>query len=103
MGLTNVSGCAQPYCPGISPLFYVILEGNVIQIVNTIKAKGKTWSKFGHVVGGIKDGMLHLQLRRIDHVNRDTNSVAHSLARGTINDVMNKIQLEEISNCVYRI
>jgi hypothetical protein len=42
-------------------------------------------------VGGIKDGMLHLQLRRIDHVNRDTNSVAHSLARGTINDVMNKI------------
>jgi ribonuclease HI len=32
----------------------IILEGDALQIVNVIKAPGKIWSSFGHIVDGIK-------------------------------------------------
>lgn len=38
--------------------FYnVIVEGDALQIVNAIKAGNKNWSKFEHIVDGIKERM----------------------------------------------
>jgi hypothetical protein len=38
-----------------------------------------------------------------EHIRRDANYAAHSFVRAAIVDVIDKVRVEEISNCVYDI
>lgn len=44
----------------------IILEGNVIQIVNAVKAQCKNWNKFGYIVDEIQIGLNQLKFWSID-------------------------------------
>jgi ribonuclease HI len=39
----------------------IILEGDALQIVNTMKTTGTNWSNFGHIVNGIKSELSQLR------------------------------------------
>jgi hypothetical protein len=72
-------------------VFMILLEGNALQIVTAVKMEGKNWSKFGHLVDGIKEDLHHLRFWRIDHIKRDANSATHGLAIEAIKHVIDKV------------
>jgi hypothetical protein len=45
-----------------------MLEGDTLQVVDTIKARGHNWSKVGHLTIGIKDDLGKLRSWSIVHV-----------------------------------
>jgi len=49
----------------------IILEGDALQIVNTIKVTCNNLSSFGHIVDGIKLELRQLRYWRIEHIKRD--------------------------------
>lgn len=61
--------------------FNIILEGDALQIVCAVKLIDENWSKIGHLIDGIKEGLRKLRSWRIEHDKRDANSAVHSLAR----------------------
>jgi hypothetical protein len=69
----------------------IILERDVLQIVNTIKATGKSWSNVGHIVDGIKMELSQLRSRIIEYVKRDANTEAHIITKKAISSVINRV------------
>lgn len=59
--------------------------------------------KFGHLINGIEVGLSQLRSWTIEHIKREANFAAHSLAREAIINVVDKVWIEEISNCIYGI
>jgi hypothetical protein len=59
----------------------IILKGDALQIVNVIKVICNIWSSIGHIVDGIKMELRQLRSWRIDHVKRDANQAAHTIAK----------------------
>jgi hypothetical protein len=51
---------AVEFCREIG-FFDIMLEGNVLQIVNAVKAMGYNWSKMGNLINGTKDGLGKLR------------------------------------------
>lgn len=72
----------------------IILKGDTLQIVNAVKAEGNNWSKFGHIIDGIKLGLCQLRSWRIKHVKRDANTTAHTIAHKAILCIINRVWLE---------
>jgi hypothetical protein len=78
----------------------IILEGNALQIVTMIKAKGNNWSKFGHIVDGIKEGLWQLTSWSIIHIKRSAYEIVHTIAREAILYVINRVWVEKTPNCI---
>lgn len=75
--------------------FYdILMEGDALQIVSAVKMESKYWSRYGHIVDGIKVGLHTLRSWHIDHVKRDANTTAHSLAQEAILSVIDKVYIE---------
>jgi ribonuclease HI len=81
----------------------IILEGDALQIVAAVQTDSQHWSRFGHIVDGIKLGLSQLRSWQINHVKRDANSAAHVLAREAIKNVIDRVWVEETPNCIYGI
>lgn len=47
--------------------------------------------------------MHQLRSWKIDHVKKNANSIAYTLAREAIRSVIDKLWIEEILNCIYGI
>lgn len=62
-------------------LFYAILEGDCLRVMQALIASGGCNTLYGHIVNETK--RLGGALRRcsFQHVHRDKNNLAHSLAR----------------------
>jgi len=60
--------------------FDLILEGKALQIINAVKTTSTNWSTFGHIVDGIKHDLSQLRSWRIEHVKKNTNTAAHTIA-----------------------
>jgi len=56
------------------------LEGKALQIINAVKTTSTNWSTFGHIVDGIKHDLSQLRSWRIEHVKKNTNTAAHTIA-----------------------
>jgi hypothetical protein len=56
-----------------------MLKGEALQVVNAIKVKGFNWSKMGHLINGIKDGLDKLRSWSIAYIKKDVNYVVHFL------------------------
>jgi hypothetical protein len=83
--------------------FDIFLEGDALQIVSAVKTNNQRWSKFGHIIDGIRSGLHHLRSWQIHHVKRDANSAAHTLAREAIKSVIDRVWIEEVPPCIYGI
>jgi hypothetical protein len=68
-----------------------MLERDALQIINVDKARGYNWSKMGHLINGIKDGLSKLRSLSVEHVKRDANYAAHFLAREAIFSVIDRV------------
>jgi ribonuclease HI len=78
----------------------VILEGDSLQVVTTIQGTGPNWSSYGHIVADIRIVLHELRSWQICHSKRTNNYAAHGLAKEAVLNVMNKVWMEEISNCI---
>jgi len=65
-------------------LLDILLEVNVLQIVNEVKVRSKSWSKMGNLINGIKEGPSKMRLWSITHVKNYANCAAHSLGHEAI-------------------
>lgn len=84
--------------------FYdIIMEDDNLQIVNAINIEAKNWSRFGHFVEGIKDGMRIFRSSSFVHVRRDANSTVHGLAKEAVRHAIDKVWIEEIPHFIYGI
>jgi hypothetical protein len=45
-----------------------------------VNSRGHNWSKMGHIIDGIKEGLGVLRSWSIEHVKREANFAAHILA-----------------------
>ena len=65
-------------------LFRVIIEGDCIQVINALKGSGRCGTLYGQVIDETKrlGGMLRSCM--FQHVRREGNRLAHSLAKNTV-------------------
>jgi hypothetical protein len=62
----------------------IIMEGDALQIVKTVKDMDPNGSTYGHIEEGIKMGLNQLRSSKIEHVKRDANKAAYTIAKETI-------------------
>jgi hypothetical protein len=51
-------------------------------------------------VDGIKAGLCQIRSWRIEHVKRNANLVAHTIAKNAILCVIDRVWVEETPNCI---
>jgi hypothetical protein len=59
--------------------FDIILEGDALQVVNSINANGQNWSKIGYIIDEIKEGLGKLRSWSIKHMKRGANYATNFL------------------------
>ena len=82
---------AVEFCREMAGFYDVTMEGDALQIFNTVKVKHKNWSSFGHIIGGIQERMRLMRSCLIEHIKRNANSIAHDLTREAIKYVINNV------------
>jgi hypothetical protein len=78
----------------------IILERDTLQIVNVVKAPKNNWSKFEHIIDGIKVGLCQLRFLSIDHVMQNVNTTIHTIVKETIFCVINRVCVEKTPNYI---
>jgi hypothetical protein len=61
------------------------------------------FSRYGHLVEGIKFGMQSFRIANLVYVKRETNTTIHGLAREVVTHIVDIIWMEEISSQIYDI
>jgi hypothetical protein len=69
-------------------------------IISAIQKQDASSSRYGHLVDDIMVVMSSFPLWQIGHVGRDSNHVAHSLAKATIKNVTNRKWDHSIPECI---
>lgn len=59
----------------------ILLEGDTLQVVNSIKKSGITWNIHGQLVEGIKLVLQYCPDWQSKHTKREGNVAAHMLAK----------------------
>ncbi|XP_062152086.1 uncharacterized protein LOC133860513 [Alnus glutinosa] len=59
----------------------IMLEGDSLEVVNSINDSGLNWSRIGPIVSDIKEVLRSFQVWQIGHTKRGGNVVAHKLAK----------------------
>jgi hypothetical protein len=59
----------------------MILEGDAKQIIDAIQEKDKQDSMIGHLIDDVRLSLENIPEWKVDHVYRETNRVAHGLAK----------------------
>jgi hypothetical protein len=55
------------------------------------------------IVDGIKFKLQQLRSWSIEHVKRDANTIAHTIAKEAISCVIDRVWVEEIPTCIFGI
>ena len=82
---------AQELC-----LSQVVFEGDSLRIVQALNSQEACLTLFGHVVGEIKNLRRGLRFSCFQHVKRDGNKLAHSLARRAVSSADTDVWAEEL-------
>jgi hypothetical protein len=69
-------------------------------IISAIQKQDASSSRYGHLVDDIRVVMSSFPLWQIGHVGRDSNHVAHSLAKAAIKNVSNRKWDHSIPECI---
>jgi hypothetical protein len=73
----------------------IILKGDALQIVKTIKTTWNNRSSFEHTVNGIKLELRKLRSWIIEHVKQDANIATHTITKKVILGVIDRIWIEK--------
>jgi hypothetical protein len=76
------------------------LERDTLQIVQLIKTTGDNWSNIGHICGWNQRWVAEAEILEHITVKRNANIDAHTIAKQVILCVINRVWIEEISNCI---
>lgn len=63
----------------------IILEGDSMQVINVLQANGPNWKNYGQMMEDAKGILGTFMSCQIHHTRRVANSVAHVLAKATVN------------------
>ena len=77
-------------------LFYVILEGDCLRVVQDLNASGGCKTRYGHVVNETKRLGATLRHYSYQHVGRDGNKLAHCLARRAVSTADTDVWVEDL-------
>ena len=77
-------------------LLSVIVEGDSMRIVQAASNKRANLSLFGHVINEIHDSWSSFSRISFQHVRRDGNMLAHSLARRAVLSADTVVWVEEL-------
>ena len=77
-------------------LFNIIVEGDCLHVIQALQRTGPCYMLFGHIIDETK--MLGRMMRgcRFQHVRRERNRLAHSLAKKTILFADTKVWVEAL-------
>lgn len=82
----------------------VIMEGDSLQVVQAFEDPGVNFRPFGQVVEEDAKSILgKLRSWKINHVKRDANMAAHTLAKFGLTCTMEHVWMEEIPECIFPI
>jgi len=76
------------------------LEGDALQVVNDVKSHGRNWNKYSHIIDDIYEVLNCMQSWLIGYVIRVVNSAEHGLAKTVVKQVIDRVRMEEILNCI---
>ena len=65
-------------------LFNVIFEGDCLCVIQALQCSGRCKTLFGHIIEEAKSFRCNLRHCLFQHVHRDGNKLAHSLARRVV-------------------
>ena len=65
----------------------ILFEGDALNVIKAIEAKGPCLSSYGHLIECIKRELLQLENASFIYVLRDANIAAHTLAKLAITHV----------------
>jgi hypothetical protein len=80
-----------------------ILEGDSIQVVQTLKEKGTNRRTYGHIVNDVKFLLGTCRSWMAQHVRGDANQAAHGLAKEGLKRQMDRIWVNDLPECISNI
>ncbi len=81
----------------------IMVEGDSIQVVQSINKPGLNWGKYGHIVADIHEVLRFFREWKVCHTPRDANSAAHTLAKEGIQVVADRFWLDCYPNSIREI
>jgi hypothetical protein len=76
------------------------LEGDSLQVVNTLKAEGLNWSIYGQIVEDSKGVLQTFLSWQVYQTEREGNSGAHGLAKEAVHHVINRVCIDSIPGSI---
>lgn len=81
-------------------LSHVHLEGDAQLVINAILSPKQNWSSMGMLVEDIRQEVQALQHWKISFVRRKGNKAAHNLSRLATRNVMDRLWIHKIPECI---
>jgi hypothetical protein len=78
----------------------IILEGDSLQVVNTLKAEGLNWSISGQIVEDAKGVLRTFLSWQVYQTKREGNSSAHGLAKEAVHRVIDRVWIDSIPESI---
>jgi hypothetical protein len=77
----------------------VVFEGDSLNVVSAHNNEDPCWS-FGQIIEDIKAKIQDIPSVRVQHVPREANNVAHSLAKVAVSQMLDKFWIEECPSSI---
>jgi hypothetical protein len=81
-------------------LSHVQLEVDAMNVVEAPKKEGPCWSPFGHLIVNARTCLVQMFSYSIHHVRQAANSVAHSLAKLTLSQLLDEVWLDDCPSVI---
>ncbi|XVF65799.1 hypothetical protein PTKIN_Ptkin09bG0279500 [Pterospermum kingtungense] len=82
---------------------HIIVEGDAMGVVNTLNSDLFNFSLLGNIFDEAKTLISEFSMCTINHVRREANSTAHTLARGALRNQEAHLWLDEFPSDVMSI
>jgi ribonuclease HI len=84
-------------------VFYVILEGDSLKVVNAINEDQSSRRRYGHILDDIKVVLSSLRSWEVMHVKTEANMAAHNLIKEALKSQMDRTWIEDCPLCILDI
>jgi hypothetical protein len=79
---------------------HIVIEGDAKQITDAIHEKGRSFNRIGHLVDDVKLCLNDFPKWQVNHVYRVANKGANGLAKMTLQQFNDSVQVEECPPCI---
>jgi hypothetical protein len=81
----------------------IILEGDALEIVQALRNKDPSWSRYGQLIEDTKAKLNSLPFWTVSHVCRNANEPAHRLAQAAIHQSCEGVWLQNIPGFIQNL